>query len=148
LNTKIPPPIVTATFGLIIYFSKSFSPVYSFDNSNMISVIFLLFGLGIFSAAVQSFKKHKTTINPLSPDKASSLVNSGIFSYSRNPMYLGMLLILLAVSFKFNISGGLFISFLFKIYITRFQIIPEEKAMAKLFGEEFITYKNQTRRWI
>ena len=148
MNTKIPPPIVTATFGLIIYFSKSFTPVYSFENSNMISVIFLLFGLGIFSAAVQSFKKHKTTINPLSPDKASSLVNSGIFSYSRNPMYLGMLLILLAVSFKFNISGGLFISFLFKIYITRFQIIPEEKAMAKLFGEEFITYKNQTRRWI
>jgi protein-S-isoprenylcysteine O-methyltransferase Ste14 len=148
LNTKIPPPIVTATFGLIIYFSKSFSPVYSFENSNMISVIFLLFGLGIFSAAVQSFKKHKTTINPLSPDKASSLVNSGIFSYSRNPMYLGMLLILLSVSFKFNISGGLFISFLFKIYITRFQIMPEEKAMAKLFGEEFITYKNQTRRWI
>ena len=148
MNTKIPPPIVTATFGLIIYFSKSFSPVYNFDNSKMISVIFLLFGLGIFSAAVQSFKKHKTTINPLSPDKASSLVNSGIFSYSRNPMYLGMLLILLSVSFKFNISGGLFISFLFKIYITRFQIIPEEKAMAKLFGEEFITYKNQTRRWI
>lgn len=148
MNTKIPPPIVTATFGLIIYFSKSFSPVYSFENSNMISVIFLLFGLGIFSIAVQSFKKHKTTINPLSPDKASSLVNSGIFSYSRNPMYLGMLLILLSVSFKFNISGGLFISFLFKIYITRFQIIPEEKAMAKLFGEEFITYKNQTRRWI
>ena len=148
MNTKIPPPIVTATFGLIIYFSKSFSPVYSFENSNMISVIFFLFVLGIFSAAVQSFKKHKTTINPLSPDKASSLVNSGIFSYSRNPMYLGMLLILLSVSFKFNISGGLFISFLFKIYITRFQIIPEEKAMAKLFGEEFITYKNQTRRWI
>ena len=148
MNTKIPPPIVTATFGLIIYFSKSFSPGYSFENSNMISVIFLLFGLGIFSAAVQSFKKHKTTINPLSPDKASSLVNSGIFSYSRNPMYLGMLLILLSVSFKFNISGGLFISFLFKIYITRFQIIPEEEAMAKLFGEEFITYKNQTRRWI
>ena len=148
MNTKIPPPIVTATFGLIIYFSKSFSPVYSFDNSNMISVIFLLFGLGIFSAAVQSFKKHKTTINPLSPDKASSLINSGIFSYSRNPMYLGMLLILLSVSFKFNISGGLFISFLFKIYITRFQIIPEEEAMAKLFGEEFITYKNQTRRWV
>ena len=148
MNTKIPPPIVTATFGLIIYFSKSFSPVYSFENSNMISVIFLLFGLGIFSAAVQSFKKHKTTINPLSPDKASSLVNSGIFSYSRNPMYLGMLFILLSISFKFNISGGLFISFLFKIYITRFQIIPEEKAMAKLFGEEFITYKNQTRRWI
>ena len=148
MNTKIPPPIVTATFGLIIYFSKSFSPVYGFDNSNMISVIFLLLGLGIFSAAVQSFKKHKTTINPLSPDKASSLINSGIFSYSRNPMYLGMLLILLSVSFKFNISGGLFISFLFKIYITRFQIIPEEEAMAKLFGEEFITYKNQTRRWI
>ena len=114
----------------------------------MISTIFLLFGLGIFGAAVQSFKKHKTTINPLSPNKASSLVNSGIFSYTRNPMYLGMLLILLSISFKFNIAGGIFISFLFKIYITRFQIIPEEVAMTKLFGEEFIAYKKQTRRWI
>ena len=148
MNTKIPPPIVTLTFGLIIYSSKSFFPLYSVDDSNIISVIFLLFGLGIFSAAVQSFKKHKTTINPLSPNKASSLVNSGIFSYTRNPMYLGMLLILLSVSFKFNITGGIFISFLFKIYITRFQIIPEEVAMTKLFSEEFIAYKNQTRRWI
>ena len=148
MNTKVPPPIVTVTFGLIIYFSKSFFPVYSLENSNIISIIFLLLGLGIFSAAVQSFKKHKTTINPLSPDKATSLVNSGIFSYSRNPMYLGMLFILLSISFKFNISGGVFISFLFKIYITRFQIIPEEQAMDKLFGEEFIAYKNQTRRWI
>jgi protein-S-isoprenylcysteine O-methyltransferase Ste14 len=148
LNTKIPPPIVTLTFGLIIYSSKSFFPLYSVDNSNIISVIFLLFGLVIFGAAVQSFKKHKTTINPLIPDQASSLVNSGIFSYTRNPMYLGMLLILLSISFKFNISGGIFISFLFKIYITRFQIIPEEVAMTKLFSEEFIAYKNQTRRWI
>ena len=148
MNTRIPPPIVTLTFGLIIYFSKSFFPLYNVDNSNMISTIFLLFGLGIFGAAVQSFKKHKTTINPLSPNKASSLVNSGIFSYTRNPMYLGMLLILLSVSFKFNIAGGIFISFLFKIYITRFQIIPEEVAMTKLFSEEFIAYKNQTRRWI
>ena len=148
MYTKIPPPIVTLIFGLIIYFSKSFFPVYTLDNSNMVSIIFFIFGFSVLITAIQSFKRHETTINPLNPDKASSLVNSGIFSYSRNPMYLGMLLILLSISFKFNISGGIFISFLFKIYITRFQIIPEEEAMAKLFGEEFITYKNQTRRWI
>ena len=63
-------------------------------------------------------------------------------------MYLGMAIILLSISFKFNLIGGIFFTLLFAIYITRFQIIPEEIAMEKLFGEEFSRYKKRTRRWI
>ena len=148
LNTKIPPPIVTLIFGLIIFFSKSLFPICNFDNSNYVSLIFLIFGFIILITAVKSFKKHQTTINPLNPDQASTLVNSGIFSFTRNPMYLGMLFILLSISFNFNILGGIIICFLFKIYITRFQIMPEEEAMEKIFGKDFVEYKNKVRRWI
>ena len=148
MSTKIPPPIVTLIFGLIIFFSKSLFPICNFDNSNYVSLIFLIFGFIILITAVKSFKKHQTTINPLNPDQASTLVNSGIFSFTRNPMYLGMLFILLSISFNFNILGGIIICFLFKIYITRFQIIPEEKAMEKIFGKDFVEYKKKVRRWI
>ena len=148
MSTKIPPPIITLIFGLIIFFSKSLFPIFKFNNSNYVSLIFLIFGFIILITAVKSFKKHQTTINPLNPDQASTLVNSGIFSFTRNPMYLGMLFILLSISFNFNILGGIIICFLFKIYITRFQIMPEEEAMEKIFGKDFVEYKNKVRRWI
>tara|TARA_X000000368_G_scaffold408227_1_gene388613 strand:- start:586 stop:906 length:321 start_codon:yes stop_codon:yes gene_type:complete len=105
-------------------------------------------GLFVFISAVRSFRKQKTTVNPLEPSQASSLVTSGIFKFSRNPMYLGMLIILLSTSFKFNLIGGMIISLFFYIFITKFQIIPEEEAMNELFGDKFTQYSNTTRRWI
>ena len=102
----------------------------------------------VFILAVKAFNRQKTTVNPLEPRQASSLVSSGIFKYSRNPMYLGMLIVLLSISFKFNLVGGIVISLFFYLFITRFQILPEEEAMNELFGDEFIEYSKRTRRWI
>ena len=112
------------------------------------SLFLLILGLIIFISAVRSFREQKTTVNPLKPKQASSLVTSGIFRFSRNPMYLGMLIILLSISFKFNLLGGIIISLLFFIFITKFQICPEEEAMNELFGDKFTQYSNTTRRWI
>ena len=148
MNNKIPPPIVTFICGIAIYFSKSFFNQFFSFNNNIISLILLILGLVVFILAVKSFNKQKTTINPLEPRQASSLVVSGIFKYSRNPMYLGMLIILLSTSFKFNLFGGIVISLFFYLFITKFQILPEEEAMNELFGDEFIEYSNRTRRWI
>ena len=114
----------------------------------LLSYVLFLLGLGILFSAARSFKEHQTTINPIKIETASSLVVSGIFNYSRNPMYLGMALILLGLSLKFNIIGGLIFTALFILYITSFQIKPEEKAMQKIFGEEFLSYKNKVRRWL
>ena len=148
MNNKIPPPIITFVCGLAIYFSKSFfNQFYNFNN-NIISLFLLILGLTIFLSALKSFKRQKTTVNPLKPKQASSLVISGIFKFSRNPMYLGMLIFLLSISFKFNLVGGIVISLFFYLFITRFQIFPEEEAMNELFGDEFIKYSNRTRRWI
>ncbi len=148
MNNKIPPPIVTLISGLIIFFSRPIFPEYESNLINVFSAIFLFLGLLVFFLAVASFKKYKTTVNPLQPSNASHLVISGIFRFTRNPMYLGMALILLSLSFKFNLLGGILVTALFIMFITRFQIIPEEDAMLSLFRDEFKTYKENTRRWI
>ena len=148
MNNKIPPPIVTFICGATIYFSKSFFNQFFSYSNNRISLLLLILGLVVFISAVKSFKRQKTTVNPLEPRQASSLVTSGIFKFSRNPMYLGMLIFLLSITFKFNLIGGMIVSLFFYIFITKFQIIPEEIAMNELFGNEFIDYSKKTRRWI
>ena len=148
MNNRIPPPIVTIICGITIYYSKSFFNQFFSYSNNIISLFLLILGLLVFLSAVKSFRIQKTTVNPLEPKQASSLVTSGVFKFSRNPMYLGMLIILLSLSFKFNLIGGMTISLFFYIFITKFQIIPEEAAMNELFGNEFIDYSKKTRRWI
>ena len=148
MNNKIPPPLVTIFFGCCIYFSKDFFLTANTQALTLLSYVLFLLGFGILFSAARSFKEHQTTINPIKIETASSLVVSGIFNYSRNPMYLGMALILLGLSLKFNIIGGLIFTALFILFITNFQIKPEEKAMQKIFGEEFLSYKNKVRRWL
>jgi len=148
LKTTIPPPIVTLICGLAIYYSRS---LFSFEfpiYTNELSLLFLLIGILILFLAAGLFRKHQTTVNPLKPETTSHLVTSGVFSLSRNPMYLGMLFILVALSTRFNLIGGILICAVFIGFITKFQIIPEEAAMQKLFGINFNSYCKKTRRWI
>ena len=148
MNNKIPPPIVTLICALIIYFSSLFFSSYTFPLFNALSILSLGSGLLLIFLAVNSFKKSQTTINPLQPDLASSLVTDGVFKYSRNPMYLGMLFILIFISLRFNLIGGSLVALGFVIYITKYQIVPEEIAMVKLFNDKFIAYKSRVRRWL
>ena len=148
MNNKIPPPIVTLAFGLMIYFSRNIFPDINNIIFYVLSLFFIILGPFVLISAVRSFKAEQTTINPININNASSLVISGVFKYSRNPMYLGMVFILLALSFGFNLVGGILFTSIFIVYITKFQIIPEEAAMKRIFGEDFNKYKNETRRWI
>ena len=148
MSNKIPPPIITFIFGLIIYFSRNIFPDINNIIFHVLSLFFIILGPFILISAVRSFKAEQTTINPININNASSLVISGVFKYSRNPMYLGMVFILLALSFRFNLVGGILFTSIFIMYITKFQIIPEEAAMKSIFGEDFNKYKNKTRRWI
>ena len=148
MSNKIPPPIVTLFFGLCIYLSRSYFPEFSFSILNSLSTISFVLGITVFATAVSSFKRQKTTVNPISIEKASSLVVNGVFKYSRNPMYLGMLFILLGLTFKFNLIGGLLFTSLFMIFISIFQIKPEEAAMEKLFDQEWKDYIKNVRRWL
>ena len=148
MNNKIPPPIIALVCALGILFSKPFFKEYSNVNNSSISILFFLIGIACFFFAIKLFKKHNTTISPLKPEKATSLIVSGIYMYSRNPMYLGMLFILISISIRFNIIGGIISISTFIIYITKFQIIPEEEQLKRIFGEKFLNYKKKTRMWL
>ena len=148
MRNKIPPPIVTLFFGLCIYFSQEYFPESNLEFLTILSYIFYFAGLTLLILAVRLFKKQNTTVNPIKIENASSLVTSGVFKYSRNPMYLGMVLILLGLTFMFNLIGGIMFTLLFTMYITKFQIRPEEEVMERFFGAEFIKYKQNVRMWL
>ena len=133
LENRIPPPIVTALFGLLMWLTARYTP-----------------GLApAFSVAgVLSFRQAQTTVNPLKPETASALVRSGIYQYSRNPMYVGFALVLLAWACYLTSPFALFGVLGFVLYMNRFQIRPEERALLTLFGSEYPVYQTQVRRWL
>ena len=147
LKTKIPPPLVTLIFALAIYFSSRYFIVIEIPMRDILSSIFIILGIFVTFSSARIFKKKETTVNPMKPDQATTLVTDGMFKITRNPMYLGMLLLLFGLSvFKGLIVGFIFLP-LFVLYITIFQIIPEEEAMLNLFGEDYKSYSNKVRRW-
>ncbi|ACY51885.1 putative protein-S-isoprenylcysteine methyltransferase [Vibrio antiquarius] len=99
-------------------------------------------------AGVYEFHKVKTTVNPVKPDTASSVVRTGVFSFSRNPMYMALLLLIIAIGLWWQHLSVVLCSVVFVSYINRFQIKPEERVLERLFGEEYVDYKNHVRRWI
>ena len=145
LYTKIPPPIVTVIILSIIFLFDL--KEYNL-NTDIISIIILLIGvIFIFSAVVQ-FVNRKTTVNPTKPHKTTTLVITGTYKITRNPMYLGMLLIIISFAFyKASIISLILIPF-YIFYINKFQIEPEEFEMRKKFGKEYEDYCNKVDRWI
>lgn len=133
---------------LIIFLSKSIFPSFVFSYKLQLGIFVSTIGFLLLIISIKSFIDNKTTINPLNLKKSTYLVTSGVFRFSRNPMYLGMLLFLLGTAIILNIIGGLIISILFIFYMNFFQIIPEEKALENLFGKNYRNYRKTVRRWI
>ena len=148
IKTKFPPPLVALTFGFLINYTKNIFPKIEIKNENFFGSIMIISGFIIILSAIILFKKYKTTITPLNPSNSTKLITVGIYKFSRNPMYLGLLLVLLGISFIINIIGGFLLIPLFILYLNLFQIIPEENAMVDLFKDEFLEYKKNVRRWI
>tara|TARA_A100001011_G_scaffold237894_1_gene245785 strand:- start:6123 stop:6566 length:444 start_codon:yes stop_codon:yes gene_type:complete len=145
LDTKIPPPIVTIILLSIIYLFDLNE--YNINN-DVISIIILFIGIIFILSAVVQFIIRKTTVNPTKPHKTTTLVISGAYKITRNPMYLGMLLIIISFAFyKSSIISIILIPF-FIFYINKFQIEPEEFEMRKKFGKEYEDYCKKVDRWI
>ncbi|MGH1373300.1 MAG: methyltransferase family protein [Cellvibrionaceae bacterium] len=150
LEHKIPPPVVTLVAIGGIYLSSQVSLMDALQISPIYSLggVLVLLGFGIMLAGALEFRRAQTTVNPLNPEQASELVSSGIFKRTRNPMYLGMSLMVGAATLIVGHLSGLIWLIVFMLYIQVYQIHPEEKAMQKLFGDAFNQYRQQVRRWI
>ena len=145
---KIPPPLIVLTLIISIYFSSKKIDLIQIPFQLPISIFILSIGILIFINPVLQFIKSKTTINPIKFDEVDKLVTSGIFKYSRNPMYLGMLMIIISTSIFYLNIYSILTPFLFILWINKFQIKREEVFLTKKFGKEYLSYKNKTRRWV
>lgn len=112
------------------------------------AAVFVIAGVAVAISGVVSFRRAGTTVNPTRPGSTSVLVGTGIYGVTRNPMYLGMLLVLLAWAVYLSNPLALLGPVAFVLYMNRFQIAPEEKALATLFGDEFSAYTARVRRWM
>lgn len=150
MKLKIPPPIWLLIFmGL----AKGLDMLIPALNVTLPAQRGLTYGLIIVGflfalPAVRSFFVAKTTVNPHTPHKSSTLVTGGVFQLTRNPMYLGLLFILTGWCISLANLTGLAVIAGFIALITAFQIKPEEEMLQKLFGEEYAAYCRQVRRWI
>lgn len=149
MKLKIPPAFVLILFGGLMYLLARFLPFGYFNFFGRIYLVYLLFvmAVGIVCIALLYFYRAKTSINPLLPSKASKLVNTGLYQYSRNPMYLGLLLLLLAWGLWLGNAFNTVLAAAFVYYMNAFQIGPEEQALEQIFGKEYRYYCKQVRRW-
>jgi protein-S-isoprenylcysteine O-methyltransferase Ste14 len=150
LELKVPPPAVALVTAVLMWLASRSSPAlaFVFPASNLLAVGLAAIGLMVAISGVVTFRRARTTLNPTKPEASSSLVSWGIYKITRNPMYLGLLLELTAEAiFLSNWLAFLFLP-AFVVYIDRFQIVPEERALTSLFAREFVAYQSRVRRWL
>jgi protein-S-isoprenylcysteine O-methyltransferase Ste14 len=150
VDLLIPPPVVFAILAAAMW-AINRSLVVGRIDSGLLTLgagALLIAGALVMAMAVKSLFTAKTTINPLKPSRTSRLITGGVFRYSRNPIYLGDLLILAALAVWLGQPANLALLAVFVWYIDRFQIRPEEKALSALFGAEYAAYCARVRRWL
>lgn len=150
LELKVPPIIQMAIIAGLMSILAALLPALSIEflASSLIALVLASIGVVFAILGVLAFRSADTTVDPRIPDQSSSLVTHGVYRISRNPMYLGFLLMLLGWGvFISNVASFLLLP-LFVMYMNRFQIIPEERYMCEKFGHEYRQYASVVRRWI
>ncbi|MEM7256457.1 MAG: isoprenylcysteine carboxylmethyltransferase family protein [Pseudomonadota bacterium] len=150
MSLKIPPPVIGLSCALVMWLLAKALPitVIELPARTLLAILLAVIAIVIDVSALWAFRKAKTTINPLSPQNSSSVVTTGIYRYSRNPMYLGMLLLLIALGIYLGKLSPWVMPPLFIWLINQWQIKPEEKILTGMFGESYQDYMNNVRRWL
>ena len=149
LELKVPPVALVCLFAAMMWLASAYSPLsMALPWRIAIAVIFCGVGLAISLAGVLAFRRAKTTVNPITPEATTVMVTSGIYGFSRNPMYLGLLFALAGWATFLSHLLAFALLPVFVLYMNRFQIMPEERALSANFPHLFTAYKNSVRRWL
>lgn len=150
LETLVPPPVVAALAAALMWVIASAWPELRVDipAARWVGLALAAPGLLLDFAGVLAFLRARTTVNPMRPHKARELVTGGLYAWTRNPMYLGWIPILAGWAVYLEHPLTLLAVPLFVAYLTRFQIIPEERALAAAFGDAYREYARRVRRWV
>jgi len=150
LETKIPPPVVTLLLALVMKVAAGLTPAAQTPGVARTGAALALavVGLAIELAGAVSLMRAKTTVDPTHPGRVCRFVSSGVYRFSRNPIYLGDLLLLLAWATYLWSPLALALTPLFVLYIDRFQIGPEERVLGDVFDARYTEYTTRVRRWL
>lgn len=150
LELKIPPVVIVLLLGAVMFAAARLAPAFGFalPANRVIATGVMAAGMLIAILGVVSFRRAGTTVNPLQPAAASRLVVSGIYRRTRNPMYLGMLLVLLGWGMFLTNALAFLAAAAFIPLMNRLQIGPEERILAAAFGPAFTVYQSTVRRWL
>lgn len=149
MELKIPPLALFILFaGAMIWFAPEQAMEGGLSYLAVaISVLLIFLGSACCLSGVYTFKRHKTTPDPRDPSKASEIVRTGIYAYSRNPMYLGFALLLCSIAVYYLSPILLLFVAVFVLYLNRFQIAAEERILLSRFGAHYQDYLHSVRRW-
>jgi protein-S-isoprenylcysteine O-methyltransferase Ste14 len=150
LELKIPPPVIAALIAITMWGISLVTPLLEIFTQYRVpvAIAIALAGIAFNVTGITSFRQAQTTINPMKPESASSLVCTGIYRVTRNPMYVGFLFVLMAWAAFLSSPWALLGPLAFFLYISRFQIAPEERILSSLFGTEYVHYKAKVHRWL
>ena len=149
LELKVPPPLVVVIAAAAMWFAnRVIGGNVSFGFWFFAGVIVMGVGFGLAVTGLRTLIANRTTPSPIQIERARTLVTSGLYQFTRNPMYLGMVIFLIGIAVILGSVALLAGPTLFIVYITQFQILPEERVMAQKFGADYTAYKNRVRRWI
>ena len=149
MKLKVPPVFVFLIFALLMYLLAKWLPVGYFDFFGRVYIIGVLLVVAAIIGVISliQFFRAKTSVDPTRPSKVVSLVTDGVYKYSRNPMYLAILLVLLAWGLWLGNAFNTLLAASFVGYMNRFQVLPEEEALLKAFGKQYQQYLTNVRRW-
>lgn len=150
MRPRIPPPLLMLIAAIIMWSLHRWCPIARLLAApwNRIGALPIATGLLVAAAAITRFRQSGTTLNPMEPGKASHLVTDGIFRVSRNPMYLGLSLLLLGWALWLGSASPWFVLPVFVLLIYLAQILPEERALQALFGDSYLEYRRTVARWL
>ena len=150
LELRIPPPVVALLIAAAMWGISLVTPLAEVPARIRLitAIVIALLGVATAISGVVAFRRAKTTLNPLKPETSSSLVTSGIYRLTRNPMYLGLALALLAWTVFLSSAWALPGLPAFALYMNRFHIAPEERVLSDMFGGAYTPYQGKVRRWL
>ena len=150
MNTRLPPPLVLLIAAALVWLIDRSLPALrvSIPGLDVAAGVLATVSVTLMGVAALGFAARHTTIDPIHPERASHLIVGGAYARSRNPIYLGDALLLVAWTLWLGNPAGLIMTPVFVAFITRFQIRPEERALATKFGERYRAYCRDVRRWL
>jgi len=150
LKLKVPPPIYMLLMAVLMWGLDKYFPIHDLESSLgvKLGVLLIITALIVDLKSLLQFFRGHTTINPIHPEKSRTLITTGMYQYSRNPMYLGLLFLLTGWGFILASASPLIMLPVFVVIITRQQILPEEQVLEQKFGQQYRDYKKSVKRWL